>query len=123
MTKGGKAMLIMLDFIVPFIFIGIGLFLLLFPNIKIGTNGYRSTFSKKSRHVWEYAQKITPIICIKAGFLQAIVIIITRMLPLPLSNRTIQIIINSYPLIASILMVVIIEKDIKRHFDQNGNPK
>jgi len=116
-------MLIMLDFIVPFIFIGIGLFLLLFPNIKIGTNGYRSTFAKKSRHVWEYAQKITPIICIKAGFLQAIVIIITRMLLLPLSNRTIQIIINSYPLIASILMVVIIEKDIKRHFDQNGNPK
>ena len=116
-------MLIIFDLLGPFIFIAIGLFLFMFPNIKIGTNGYRSSFTKKSRHVWDYAQEITPIICIKAGFLQAIAIIITKMLPLPLSDKTIQIIINSYSLITSILMIVVIEKDLKHHFDQNGNPK
>ena len=67
--------LLLLNFIVPFVMVLVGIIQRKFPADNIGAhkrirynqNGYSTPVSTKSQAHWDYAQKIAPVLFIRLG--------------------------------------------------------
>lgn len=77
-SEGGGDMfegLLLLNFIVPFVMVLVGIIQRKFPADNIGAhkrirynqNGYSTPVSTKSQAHWDYAQKIAPVLFIRLG--------------------------------------------------------
>jgi uncharacterized membrane protein len=111
------------DLLIPIIMILVGLLLKFKPPSKINcVYGYRTTRSMKSQKTWDYAQRRIGVLWLYIGVILYFVIIIS-MLFSPVSKEHLSFIHGSIGMIALIIGIPFVEKELKEKFDENGNLK
>jgi len=104
------------------IFILAGLVMFVFPPKRInGLYGYRTSSSMKSQERWDFAQKYSPIEMMKFGG----ILMITSFLGLIIEpNGNTPTIIGLGLMIAMIVVLVVrVEKTIKKRFPKESHPQ
>ena len=111
------------DLLIPIIMILVGLVFKFKPPSKINNiYGYRTTRSMKSQKTWDYAQNRIGVLWLYMGVILYSVIIIS-MLFLPISKEHLSFIHGGIGLIALIIGIPFVEKELKEKFDETGNLK
>lgn len=115
------------NLLIPCIMIVVGLLFLKKPPRKInGIYGYRTSMSTKNQDTWNFAHYACGKIWFKVG---CIMLIITLLFILFLFKMNISIVTTAgfvFCIIQSIILIATIypvEKELKKHFDKEGNPK
>ena len=128
MSSVRRGSIVMLDFVskdllIPIIMVILGLVLKFIPPSKINSfYGYRTTRSMKSQKAWDYAQRRIGVLWLYIGVILYIVIVIS-MLFSPASNEYLSLIHVGIGLIALIIGIPFVEKELKEKFDKNGDLK
>ena len=100
-----------------------GLALKFKPPSKINNfYGYRTTRSMNSQESWDYAQRRIGVLWLYIGVILYIAIILS-MLFLPVSKEKLSSIHGCIGVIALIIGIPFVEKELKEKFDGNGNLK
>ena len=111
------------DLGIPIIMVIFGLVLRFKPPGKINSfYGYRTTRSMKSQKSWNYAQKRIGGLWLYTGVILYISIIIS-LLFLPVEKGILSFIHGCIGIIALIIWIPFVEKELKEKFDENGNKK
>ncbi len=114
-----------LSFLATFIFIFLGCIIKFFPSQYGSRNGYNTITSRKSKEIWDYAQKNFLIHSIRAGFLVIIIntiIVIGGVLLLNKLNlfedyRYIHYTTNTTQSLIMLYMFYGMEKELKQKFN------
>jgi uncharacterized membrane protein len=128
MTSVRRRIIVMLDFgskdlLIPIIMVIFGLILKFKPPSKInGFYGYRTTRSMKSQNAWDYAQRRIGALWLYIGVILYIAIAIS-MLFSPASKEYLSLIHGGIGMIALLIGIPFVEKELKEKFDKNGNLK
>jgi uncharacterized membrane protein len=111
------------DLLIPIIMILVGLLLKFKPPRKInGIYGYRTTRSMKSQKTWDYAQRRIGALWLYIGVILYSIIIISLLFS-PVSKEHLSFIHGGIGVIALIIGIPFVEKELKEKFDENGNLK
>lgn len=112
-----------IDLIIPITMIIIGLIFIYNPPKKINPiYGYRTLRSMKSKAAWDFAHHECGQIWIKAGIVLLISTAITKPF-ISLSEETLCLIYTALGVLAIFISIPIVERKLKKHFDEFGNPK
>lgn len=108
------------DLGIPIIMFIFGLALRFKPPSKInGFYGYRTTRSMKSQKSWDYAQRRIGGLWLYTGVILYIAISLS-LLFLPVEKGALSFIHVGIGIIAIIIGIPIVEKELKQKFDENG---
>lgn len=117
--------LFIMSMLIPFTMIGIGRTWRTNPPKDIGwSHGYRTAMSMKNQETWDFAQKFIAVIWFWCGIISSI---ISAILLIAFKNSD-----NFENMVIALVMVQLIllclgilptEVALKRHFDEDGNPR
>ena len=111
------------DLLIPIIMVIFGLILKFKPPSKINIiYGYRTKRSMKSQKTWDYAQRRIGDLWLYIGVILYSVIIIS-ILFLPVAKEYLSFIHGGIGVIALLIAIPFVEKELKEKFDENGNLK
>ena len=111
------------DLLIPIIMILVGMLLKFKPPAKINwVLGYRSSRSMKSQKAWDYANKRIGGLWLYAGIILYIAITLSLLLS-PVEKGVLSFIHGGIGIIALIIGIPFVEKELKEKFDENGNIK
>lgn len=111
------------DLLIPIIMVVFGLVLKFIPPSKINSfYGYRTKRSMKSQQAWDYAQRRIGVLWLYMGVILYIIIVLS-MLFSATSKEHLSFIHGSIGMVALIIGIPFVEKELKEKFDENGNQK
>ena len=111
------------DLLIPIVMIVLGFLLNKKPPKKINyLRGYRTKGSMKSLETWDYANKRIGELWWKIGFVLLVIIVISKLIT-PVVDEYLSIIHSIVGLIAMIIGIPFVEKELKDKFDENGKLK
>jgi len=111
------------DLLIPIIMIIFGLIFKLKPPAKINfMYGYRTTRSMQSKQAWGYAHSHIGTLWLYIGVILFFLIIISNYF-VPIEKKYLSFIHIGTGLIALIIGIPFVEKDLKEKFDEHGNLK
>ncbi|MBZ9688959.1 SdpI family protein [Clostridium estertheticum] len=111
------------DLGIPIIMVIFGLVLRFKPPSKINSfYGYRTTRSIKSQEAWDYAQRRIGGLWLYTGTILYIAINISLLI-LPASKESLSFIHGGIGIIALIIWIPFVQKELKEKFDEDGITK
>lgn len=91
-----------------------------------GLYGYRTTMSMKNKDTWEFAHQYCGKLWKKIGFIILIPSLLVTFVSFTMNDNMQSIVSVALVSIQTIILIVAIvpvEKELKKHFDENGNRK
>jgi uncharacterized membrane protein len=111
------------DLLIPIIMITFGLIFKLKPPTKINfIYGYRTTRSMQSKQAWDYAHSRIGNLWLYIGIILFFLILISNYF-VPIEKKYLSLIHICIGMIALIIGIPFVEKDLKEKFDEHGNLK
>lgn len=111
------------DLLIPVTMIVAGLIFVYIPPKKINSiYGYRTERSMKTTATWTFAHHKCGQLWIRIGIILLAVIVLSKLFT-PMKKENLSLIHMGIEMIALFLPVPIVEKELKRHFDENGRLK
>lgn len=111
------------DLIIPIFMIIFGVVLKFKPPSKVNSfYGYRTNRSMNSQKAWDYAQRRAGELWLYMGVI-LYVAFITSMAFMPVAKESLGFIHGAIGIIALIIGIPFVEKELKEKFDEDGNPK
>lgn len=109
-----------MDLLVPFVMIVFGyLFLVRVPKNINMLYGYRTKWSMKSKDTWHYAHKLCGKIWLITGLLLLIAIVLNKLLS-PYDVEMLSLIHMGISLLVIIILIPLVEVNLRKKFDENG---
>ena len=111
------------DLLIPIITIIFGVVLKFKPPSKINSfYGYRTIRSMNSQKAWDYAKGRIGALWLYMGVILYIVFILSMSF-IPVAKGNLSFIHGAIGVIALLIGIPFVEKELKEKFDEDGNPK
>lgn len=113
--------------LVPGILIGVGAWMQSHPPKEINwVMGYRSTRSMKTQESWDFANRYSGMLMIRAGWITLAVSLVVMLLVMFRSEAVVSavsVVLIFCQLIPLLAVLPLVERQLKKRFDEDGNPR
>ena len=124
---GTQITLFICNLIVPLLMLVFGIWMLCRPPKEInGAFGYRTRRSMKNEQTWRFAHEKCGRIWTWTGAILLVVSVVLSVLLWLKGGEALTRFTTSYSMaqvVVLVLTIVPVERSLKKHFDENGNPK